>query len=108
MLYCPMTSGWLSRLRSLQSSSAMDPSVSLADTSASVETWNHQLSNEKPLTVLEGREWLRQSMQPEALRIAGVTFEGRQELIARLQPGMHFLPPTAVPEHLPESQIIMP
>ncbi|BDA42597.1 hypothetical protein COCOBI_03-4900 [Coccomyxa sp. Obi] len=70
----------------IHSSSAMDHSVSLENTAASREIWNHQLSNEQPMTVLEGREWLRQSMQPEALRIAGVTFEGRQELIAKLQP----------------------
>lgn len=55
---------------------------------AAKEGWIRQLSNEKSMTVLEGREWLRQTMQAQALRIAGVTFEGRQELIAKLQPGM--------------------
>ncbi len=83
----------------------MDHSVSLEDTSASREVWNRQLSNEKPMTVVEGREWLRQSMQPEALRIAGVTFKGRQELVAKLQPGMFPLPWPAAPEHLPASRI---
>ena len=49
--------------------------------------WAQQLTKEKPLTVLEGRERLRELIPVEAVRIAGVTFEGRQEIVASLQPG---------------------
>ena len=46
-----------------------------------------QLAQEQHLSVVEGRERLRAAMPGEALRIAGVTFGGRQELVAALQPG---------------------
>ena len=59
--------------------------------SPTTQQWAQQLSKEKPLTVLEGRERLRELIPAEALRIAGVTFEGRQELIASLQQGWPFV-----------------
>lgn len=92
---CSQKSRWsasqrLPRLRAVHCS-ALDGNVT------QTEAWSRQLSSDKPLTVLEGREWLRQTLQPEALRIAGVTFDDRQQLIARLQPGksrvtLHALP----------------
>lgn len=41
----------------------------------------------QPLTVLEARQQMRDAVAPEAHRIAGVTFEGRQESIQKLQAG---------------------
>ena len=77
----------LRRQQALHTHAGGPPSMSSPATQ-----WAQQLSKEKPLTVLEGRERLRELIPAEALRIAGVTFEGRQELIAALQPG---LPPFA-------------
>lgn len=88
----------LPRLRPIHSSSTRGYSSSVEGATAARDDLNRQLSSETPMTVLEGREWLRQNVQPEALRIAGVTFEGRQELIARLQPGMSSCPfPSLLP-----------
>ena len=42
---------------------------------------------QRTLTVLEAREQMRHAMEPEAHRIAGVTFEGRQEAVQKLQAG---------------------
>ena len=80
------------RLRPMHSSSARGYSSSVEGATPARDDLNRQLLSETPMTVLEGREWLRHNMQPEALRIAGVTFDGRQELIAKLQPGMPFSP----------------
>ena len=41
----------------------------------------------RALTVLEAREQMRNAVEPEAHRIAGVTFEGRQEAVQKLQAG---------------------
>ncbi|EIE24710.1 hypothetical protein COCSUDRAFT_53046, partial [Coccomyxa subellipsoidea C-169] len=74
------------RLRPMHSSSARGYSSSVEGATPARDDLKRQLLSETPMTVLEGREWLRHNMQPEALRIAGVTFDGRQELIAKLQP----------------------
>ena len=42
---------------------------------------------QRTLTVLEAREHMRNAVEPEAHRIAGVTFEGRQEAVQKLQAG---------------------
>ena len=46
------------------------------------------IQHPQPLTLMEAREQMRSSVEPEAHRIAGVTFEGRQKAIQELQPGM--------------------
>jgi len=42
----------------------------------------------QPLTVKEAREQMRSSLKPLVHRIAGVSFEGRQDAVQELQPGM--------------------
>ena len=46
-----------------------------------------ELQQAQPLTVLEARQQTRSLLDPEAHRIAGVTFEGRQEAVQKLQAG---------------------
>ena len=46
-----------------------------------------ELQQPQPLTVLEARQQTRSLLDPEAHRIAGVTFEGRQEAVQNLQAG---------------------
>ena len=48
----------------------------------------HVQTPQRTLTVLEARE--RSAVEPEAHRIAGVTFEGRQEVVQKLQAGKAF------------------
>ncbi|CAL5219776.1 g1679 [Coccomyxa viridis] len=45
----------------------------------------HVQTPQRTLTVLEARERMRSAVEPEAHRIAGVTFEGRQEVVQKLQ-----------------------
>ena len=58
----------------------------------SIKAEDHVIGNSfqhpQPLTLMEAREQMRSSVEPEAHRIAGVTFEGRQDAIQELQPGM--------------------
>ncbi len=50
----------------------------------------HVQTPQRTLTVLEARERTRSAVEPEAHRIAGVTFEGRQEAVQKLQAGKAF------------------
>ena len=72
-------------------SAAYDEAGTTSTASPAAAELSRQLAQEKPLSVVEGRERLRAAMPAEALRVAGVTFEGRQELVAALQPGSMLL-----------------
>lgn len=39
------------------------------------------------LTATAARDWLRRSLEPYICRVAGVSFEGRQDLVSQLQEG---------------------
>ncbi len=83
----------------------MDPIASLPHAeAASTEgsgfnaSAQHAQSPQRTLTVLEAREQMRSATEPEAHRIAGVTFEGRQEAVQKLQAGMASQHPSLAPE----------